>query len=207
MEATTTDASLPAEVGQQLKRAQEKIADLLEDIVRLSDKLQRKDSFRATFKSRLPALSSWLESTQTGELPQHSSAAALRDTIIWEPCSSTCQRPSSSTPNKGTPWSEVVVRSRKKVPARTPCGVSSSVGIPLSNKYSALSMTVEPLDQGPADPEVSLRDAAPPLTDITRAGLSSAVPFASVPPSLSPAEAAPQGRSAVAHWTSSFPGA
>ncbi|CAJ1074280.1 unnamed protein product [Xyrichtys novacula] len=167
MEATTIDASLPAEVGQQLKRAQRKIADLLEDIGRLSDRLQRKDSLLATFKSRLPVLSSWLESTQTSELPQHSTAAALRDTVVWEPSSSTCQWPSSSTPNKGTPWSEVVVHSRKKAPAGAPCGVSSSIGIPLSNKYSALSMIVEPLEQGPADPEVSLRDAVPPLTDTT----------------------------------------
>ncbi|CAJ1053441.1 unnamed protein product [Xyrichtys novacula] len=130
MEATAIDASLPAEVGQQFKRAQKKIADLLEDIGRLSDELQRKDSLLATFKSRLPALSSWLEGTQTGKLPHHSTAAALSDTVVWEPSSSTCQRPPSSTPNKGTPWSE-------------------------------------PLGQGPADHEASLRDAAPPLTDTT----------------------------------------
>ncbi|CAJ1061465.1 putative allantoinase-like [Xyrichtys novacula] len=141
MEAIAIDASLPVEVGKQLKRVQKKIADLLEDIGRLSDELQRKDSLLATFKSLLPTLSSWLESTQTSELPQHSTATALRDTIVWEPSSSSCQRPSSSTPNKGTPWSEEVVRNRKKASAGALCRVSTSVGIPLFNKYSALSMT------------------------------------------------------------------
>ncbi|CAJ1048437.1 unnamed protein product [Xyrichtys novacula] len=94
-----------------------------------------------SFKSRLPALSSWLESTQTSKLPQHSVATAMRDTIIWAPSSSTCQWPSSSTPNKGAPWSEVVVLSQKKAP--------------------------KPLDQGPADPKASPKDAAPQLTDTT----------------------------------------
>lgn len=111
-----------AEVGHQLKRAQKKIADLLEDIGRLSDELQRKDSLLTTLKSRLPALSSWVEITQTGELQHHSAMAALRDTVIWEPSSSTCQRPSCSTPSGGTPWSEVAIRSRKRAPGGAPCG-------------------------------------------------------------------------------------
>ncbi|CAJ1059657.1 unnamed protein product [Xyrichtys novacula] len=148
MEATAIDASLPAEVGEQLKRAQKKIADLHEDIGRLSDELLRKDSLLATFKSRLPALSSWLESTLTGELPQHSTAAALRE----------AQR---------DPWSGVAVHSQKKAPGGTPCGVSSSVSIPLSNKYLALSMSAEPLVKGPADPEAFPKDVAPPLSDNT----------------------------------------
>lgn len=94
MEATanaTANASLPVEVEHQLRRAQKKIADLLEDIGRLSDELQRKDSLLTTLKSRLPALTSWLETTQTGELQHHSATAALRDTVIWEPSSSSCQ--------------------------------------------------------------------------------------------------------------------
>ncbi|CAJ1053426.1 Hypothetical predicted protein [Xyrichtys novacula] len=90
------------------------------------------------------------------------------------------------------PWSDVVVRSCKKAPARAPCGVSSSVGIPLSNKYSALSMTVEPLDQGPADPKVSPRDAAPSLTDTT-----------AFPPLM--AACAPPGHPASGHPASGRP--
>ncbi|CAJ1061511.1 Hypothetical predicted protein [Xyrichtys novacula] len=158
----------------------------------------------------------------TGELPQHSAAAALRDSVVWEPSFSTCQEPSSSTPNNGTPWSEVVVRSRKKAPGRTPCRVSSSVCTPLSNKYSALSMSVEPLVQGPADSKFSPKDAAPPLIDVilpsthgclcptgsmSSTGPSSTVPLASVPLPLKPVEATPEGRGAIAHWTSSLPGA
>ncbi|XP_074533220.1 uncharacterized protein LOC141796151 [Halichoeres trimaculatus] len=168
----TANANLPAEVGHQLKRAHKKIADLLEDIGRLSDELQRKDSLLTTLKSRLPALTSWLETTQTGELQHHNTIAALRDTVIWEPSSSSGQRPSCSTPNGGALWSEVVVRSRKRAPGgapgRAPCGVSPSIGINLTNKFSALSMSSEPAVLGPADPDVSqLTDAVPRLTDTT----------------------------------------
>ena len=44
MNTVAIDASLPSEVGWQLEKAQKKIADLLENIVRLSNELQVKDS-------------------------------------------------------------------------------------------------------------------------------------------------------------------
>ncbi|CAJ1079898.1 unnamed protein product [Xyrichtys novacula] len=141
-----------------LKEPSEEIPDPLEDIGRLSDELQKKDSLLATFKSRLPALSSWLESRQTIELPQHSTTAALRDTVIWEP-----------SPIHLSVALQLYSQQRDPLKASggSPCGVSSSIGIPLSNKYWALSMIVEPLDQGPDDPEASPRDAVRPLTDTT----------------------------------------
>ncbi|KAK0141214.1 hypothetical protein N1851_021807 [Merluccius polli] len=172
--ATTMDSSLSAEVGKQLQKAQKKIADLLEDIGQLSDELQKKDSLLATFKSRLPTLSSWLETSQAGELHLHNAAATLRDIVVWEPPSTTCPRPSCSTPSEWSHWSEVVVRSRKRAPGGAPYGTPSSFSIPLTNKYSALSMSKEtPVrapDQGtaPVDPDVSPpTDAVPPLTDTT----------------------------------------
>lgn len=119
-------------------------------------------------------LSSWLETSQAGEPNLHNTAAALRDTVVWEPPSTTCPRPSCSTPNKGPHWSEVVVRNRKRAPGGAPYGAPSSFTIPLTNKYSALSVSkespVRPPDQGnaPVDPAVSPpMDAVPPLTDTT----------------------------------------
>ncbi|CAL8333411.1 unnamed protein product [Merluccius merluccius] len=202
------DSSLPAEVGKQLQKAQKKIADLLEDIGQLSDELQKKDSLLATFKSRLPTLSSWLDTSQAGELHLHNAAATLRDTVVWEPPSTTCLRPSCSTPSEWSHWSEVVVRSRKKAPGGALYGTPSSFSIPLTNKYSVLSMSKEPPvrapDQGtaPVDPDVSSpMDAVPPLTDFPstlgclrpRGWLSCTGALSSVFSPLNRAEAAPQG--------------
>jgi len=173
MDAITMDIPLPAEVGKQLSKAHKKIADLLEDIGRLSDELRRKDSLLATFKARLPTLSGWLETSQTGEPQHHGAAATLGDTVLWEPSSSTGQRPSCSTPSNRTPWTEVVVRSRKRAPGGASSGAPSSFSIPLTNKYSALSTTMEPvrvLEQrtAPADPDASPPTGVlPPLTDTT----------------------------------------
>lgn len=167
------DAALP---GEQLERAHKKIANLLEDIGRLSEELQKKDSLLATLKFRLPKLSSWLETSQTGEL-QHSTAGTLRDTVVWEPPSlSTCQRPYCSTPSKGAPWSEVVVRSQRRASGRAPHGAPPSFSIPLNNKYSALSVSAEPPvrvpGQGaaPADPGVPPLSDTSPFPPLTRPG-------------------------------------
>lgn len=167
MDATSTNTALPEEVGTQLSRAQKKIDDLLEDIGRLSDELRRKDSMLTTPKSRLPVLSGWLETSLTGELQQRSSAATPVDTVLWEPSSSTCQRPSCSTPSnrsdRGRTWTEVVVQGRQRAPGDAP----PSLGVSLTNKYSVLFRSEEPdgvLEQSGAS---SPSGALPPLTDNT----------------------------------------
>ena len=154
----------------------------------------------ATVRSRLPTLSSWLETTRTSELHQHN---ALRDTVVWEPPSSTCQRSSCSTSEqrdslvRGScpPLNEGSWRGSMQGP--------SYFNISLSKKYSALSMSEEPLvrahDQGISD-----ASPVPPLTD-TSGWTSSTGPLASVFPAFNPAEAAPQGHGAMALSASTPP--
>lgn len=85
MAAVGSTADSLGEVSIKLNRAHKKIADHLKDIGRLSDELIRKDSMIATLKCRLLTLSDWLETSHTGELHRHSSAAAAGDTLVWEP--------------------------------------------------------------------------------------------------------------------------
>lgn len=106
------------------------------------------------------------------------SAAKPRDKVLWEHSSSTNQQPSCSTPSNRTPWTEVVVRTWRRATAGAPSGASSSVGIPLANKYSVLSRGEEPvrvLEQENASPPSG---AMPPLTDITAFPLHSRLPAA-----------------------------
>lgn len=99
-----------------------------------------------TLKSRLPTLSDWLASSHTGEPHRHSSVAAAGDTLVWEPSATLDQRRSCSTPSNTT-WTEVVVRSRRRAPGGVSSGAPSSVGIPLTNKYSVLSRGEHPARQ------------------------------------------------------------
>ncbi|XP_070849844.1 alpha-tectorin-like [Chaetodon trifascialis] len=90
-------------------------------------------------------------------------------TVLWEP-SSSCHRPVCSTPSKATPWTEVVVRRRKRAPSGTPGGAPSTPSLLLSNKYAALSVSEKPAarDQHQEPVPISAAsDIMPPLTDTT----------------------------------------
>ena len=115
-----------------LRKANKKISDLREDIQRLSDELQKKDSLLSSYASRLPLLSSFMVAEEAKKLA--SPSASTQDTLLWDP--SACPRPSCSTPVPGTAWTEVVVRGRKK---RGPDGLASSRRLPLSNRYAPLA--------------------------------------------------------------------
>ena len=121
-----------------------------EDIEWMSKELQRKDSLLTTLRSHFPALTSWLETSQAGELaPQNTTSgelapqnttSALGHTVLWEP-SSSGWRPSCSTPNRGTPWTEVVVHEQTRSPSGIHGGAPSTPSLQLSNKYAALSVS------------------------------------------------------------------
>ena len=97
----------PASVSSemQLKKANKKIADLLEDIRRLSDELRKKET----------PLTGFVEVASSQSRRLASMIGATQDTILWDPsvdprraaCSTPCF-PSEAT------WTEVGVRKRKK---------------------------------------------------------------------------------------------
>ena len=141
----------PGEMEQMLNKAFRKIADLLVDIERMSNELQKKDSLLITLRSRFPVLTSWLETSQAGDLaPQNTTSAlghttpALGHIVLWEP-SSSGQRPTCFTPNRGTPWTEVVVRERLRAPSGIHGGALSTPSLQLSNKYTALPVSEKPV--------------------------------------------------------------
>lgn len=162
-----------------------------------------------TLKSRLPVLSGWLETSLTGELQQRSSAATPVDTVLWEPSSSTCQRPSCSTPSnrsdRGRTWTEVVVRGRKRAPGNAPSGATPSLGALQVRGVGWGAGTVGSLlsvgSLAPADGQHSL---SPTNGCLRPSGWTSSIgPLAFV---LSPAEAATTGPRAVALPAFSSPG-
>ncbi|KAL7369693.1 hypothetical protein ABVT39_005840 [Epinephelus coioides] len=166
--ATLDAADSPGKLEQMLNKAYKKIANLLEDIERMSNELQRKDSLLITLRSRFPTLTNWLETSRTGESALQNTTSALGQTVLWDP-SSSCQRPACSTPNRGTPWTEVVIRGWK----RAPSGAHSrapSPQIPLSNKYAALSVSEKPATRDSHQetaPVPAATDTMPPPTDTT----------------------------------------
>uniref|UniRef100_A0AAQ5XKU6 Uncharacterized protein n=1 Tax=Amphiprion ocellaris TaxID=80972 RepID=A0AAQ5XKU6_AMPOC len=112
----------------QLRMANEKIADLLEDVRRLSAELRDKDA--------LLARSMEVEVTHEQSMRIASLSAAFQDTAPWDP---SCPRPSScSTPNRQRSWTEVVIRGRQKTPVR-----AVSPPLSLSNRFMALSQIEE----------------------------------------------------------------
>ena len=135
-----------------LKKANKKISDLKEDIRRLSDALQNKDSLLSSYASRVPLLSSFMAAEHSKKLASQS--AALQDTVLWDPL--TCPRPSCSTPNPEQTWAEVVVRGRRKDLDKS----DSPPRLSLSNRYTALT------DDNPVHP---VDDPAPPLPRDTSA--------------------------------------
>ena len=94
-----------------LKKANQKIADLKEDIQRLSDELQMKDSF---IQKSIASLS-----------------ATIQDTDLWDPSTYSRLR----TPIHQLSWAEVVVRGRKRYLDGTWMGPHLS----LSNHYVTLT--------------------------------------------------------------------
>uniref|UniRef100_A0AAQ5ZE09 SGNH hydrolase-type esterase domain-containing protein n=1 Tax=Amphiprion ocellaris TaxID=80972 RepID=A0AAQ5ZE09_AMPOC len=108
----------------QLRIANEKIADLLEDVRRLSAELRDKDAL----------LARTMEVTHEQSMRIASLSAAFQDTAPWDP---SCPRPSScSTPNRQRSWTEVVIRGRQKTPVK-----AVSPPLSLSNRFMALSPT------------------------------------------------------------------
>lgn len=167
--STLDVADSPGEMEQTLNKAFKKIADLLVDIERMSNELQKKDSLLTTLRSRFPALTSWLETSQAGELAPLNTTSALGHTVLWEP-SSSGRRPACSTPNRGTPWTEVVVRGRTRAPSGIHGGATSTPSLQLSNKYTALSVSEKPAARDPhqeTPPVPVATDTMPPLMDTT----------------------------------------
>ncbi|KAF1388571.1 hypothetical protein PFLUV_G00091680 [Perca fluviatilis] len=108
-----------------LIKANKQIANLKEDILRLSEELRRKDSLLSSYVDLACGQSRKLASLDS----------TLQDTVTWDPAA--CQRPSScSTPLHGSSWIDVVVRSRKRGSDGT---VSPSL-LSLSNRYAALAV-------------------------------------------------------------------
>ncbi|CAL8234635.1 unnamed protein product [Arctogadus glacialis] len=89
------------------KKPQKPIPRPMKDIRQLSDELRNKESLLASFMD--------LAADQKKQIA--SLSAAFQDTVVWDPLTSTCHRPSScSTPNRHPSWTEVVIRGRKSGP-------------------------------------------------------------------------------------------
>ncbi|KAG7237365.1 hypothetical protein INR49_032276 [Caranx melampygus] len=170
-------AMLPGD-NPQLRRAHKTIADLLEDIHRLSDELRSKEAL----------LTQCMDSALS---------AALQDTVPWDP--SGPRPPSCSTPHLQRLWAEVVVQGQQRTSLR-----AGSPPLPLSNRFEALSQLGEDPGDGqgwsadqapvvaaaPSPPETGATSAAPPRSN----GLSSAGPVAPSPsPNNTAAEALRSG--------------
>ncbi|KAL7401421.1 hypothetical protein ABVT39_027915 [Epinephelus coioides] len=123
--------SSPPDENQQLVKKDRIIANLKEDIRRLS----------AELNSQSELLTNTLDVAHKQSLQIASLKAALQDTVAWDPKSSPPQ-PSSSTPRRKPQWSEVVLRSKK----RTSLGVGLSSHLSLSNRFEPLSSRVEAPD-------------------------------------------------------------
>ncbi|CAL8387984.1 unnamed protein product [Boreogadus saida] len=94
---------MPNEDDSRLTIANNKIANLKKDIRRLSDELRNKESLLASVMD--------LAADQHKQIA--SLSAAFQDTVVWDPLTSTCHRPSScSTPNRQPSWTEVLAPKR-----------------------------------------------------------------------------------------------
>ncbi len=96
--------AIPCEDHVLLQKANIKIADLKEDILQLSDELQKQDSLLSSFMDMACGQSKWIAS--------HDAAlqdTAIQDTALLDP--STCPRLSFClTPKHQSSWAKVVVR-------------------------------------------------------------------------------------------------
>ena len=101
---------------------------LLVDIERVSNELQKKDSLLITLRSRFPALTSWLETSQGSELAPQNTTSALGHTVFWEPSSS----------------------GRRLAPSGIYGGAPPTPSLQLSNKYAALPVSEKLAAPGPA---------------------------------------------------------
>lgn len=133
------------------RKANKTIANLKEDIKKLSEQLRLKDDLLTQ------AMEVACQQSQ-----QLSVTAALQDTAVWDPLSSL--RPSSySTPNNGnrSSWVDVVVRGKRKSAEDTALAPTGSV----HNRFAALAdeVTYPPLQAAP------VADTLDP-TSPTRAG-------------------------------------
>lgn len=117
-----------------VQKANKKITDLKEDIRRLSEELQKKDSLLSSSQS--------VDAEQTMRIAHLN--ASLQDTVLWDLNADSRPAVSSSTPAHRSSWSEVVSRRPKR---------TSPPPLSLSNRYEALSE---------ADPVRPADDVAPP---------------------------------------------
>uniref|UniRef100_A0A671UXC8 SGNH hydrolase-type esterase domain-containing protein n=1 Tax=Sparus aurata TaxID=8175 RepID=A0A671UXC8_SPAAU len=161
---------MPGVDSAPLQQANKKISDLKNDIQRLSDELQKKESPLSNFMD--------VASVQSKEIA--SLSAILRDTVAWDPATGP-QLSSCSTP-KQLPWTEVLVRGQK----RDPDGSASPPGLNLSNSFASLSA------DNPAHPDDP--PAAPPCLVTTPAASLPRMmtPAAPLPRMTTPAAPLPQ---------------
>ena len=94
--------ALPCEDSMPLHIANKTITNLREDIRRLSDELRRKDEL----------LSNFMDVVTKQCVKLSSLSAALQETAVWD--SQSCPQPSCSTPKHEAPWTEVVIRGKKR---------------------------------------------------------------------------------------------
>ena len=141
----------PCEDYTVLKKANKKIADLNEDIRRLSDELKKKDSLLSSFKEVASEQSKQITSLNT----------TIQDTVKWDPIAN-LRLSSCSTPNHQESWAEVMVCGRN-------CRVVWSASPPhldLSNRYTVLS---DDAKAHPGDPTVAPATPNRPVLDPCRA--------------------------------------
>ena len=149
---------MPIEDDPRLTIANNKIANLKKHIRQLSDELRNKESLLASVMD--------LAADQSKQIA--SLSAAFQDTVVWDPLTSTCHRPSPcSTPNRQPSWTEVVIRGRKSGPDG-----ASPPALGLSNQYAALSGdSPAPSADAPAVPARSKADRSQSSTPADTAAL------------------------------------
>ncbi|KAM3619037.1 uncharacterized protein V6R79_001996 [Siganus canaliculatus] len=158
--ATLDAADSPGELAHMLNKAYKKIANLLEDVDRMSSELQRKDSVLITLRSRFPTLTNWLETSRTGEAALQNNTSALGQTVLWDP-SSSCQRPACSTPNRGTPLDRSGHPRAEESSERGPRRGSFSPVTAHKQKSATRDLHQQ------TSPVPAATDTLPPLTDTT----------------------------------------
>ena len=131
----------------------------------MSNELQKKYSLLITLRSRFPALTSWLETSQAGESALQHNTSGTQFSVSCPP-----RGPAWSTPNRGTPWTNVVVRGSMRALSGIHGGAPSTPSLQLSHKYAALSVGEKPAalvlhQETPPVPVAT--DTMPPLTDTT----------------------------------------
>ncbi|XP_030290867.1 uncharacterized protein LOC115592365 [Sparus aurata] len=143
----------PCEGYTVLQKANKKIADLKEDIRRLSNELKKKDSLLSSFMEVASEQSKQITSLNT----------TIQDTVKWDPVAN-LRLSSCSTPNHQESWAEVVVRGRTSREVRS----ASPPHLDLSNRYTVLSddATAHPGDPAvaPAAPTRLVLDPSPSTT-------------------------------------------